>query len=247
MVTPEITSTHKFVMYLHECKYWIFDQIMQQAELKKIHKPFGCEVDATLSVIGGRWKPVIIFQLLQNGMMRFGALRKEIEGITERMLTKQLRELEGDQIVHRKVYAEVPPRVEYSLTEYGRSLKPIMISMRDWGAEHAGGEIHHPFGCSVEATLSVIGGRWKPIIIFKLLQHDVLRFGAMRKEIDGITERMLTNQLRELEKDAVIKRKVYAEVPPRVEYSLNEYGHSLEPIMTSMRTWGAQHMEALKS
>lgn len=98
--------------------------------------PFGCAVGATLSVIGGRWKPVIIFKLLQNDFLRFGALRKEIDGVTQRMLTQQLRELEGDQVVTRKVYAEVPPRVEYSLTPYGRSLEPIMIAMRDWGVEH---------------------------------------------------------------------------------------------------------------
>jgi len=99
-----------------------------------------------------------------------------------------------------------------------------------------------PYGCSVEATLSVIGGRWKPVIIFNLLQNDVLRFGELKKKIEGITQRMLTNQLRELEKDKIIARKVYAEVPPRVEYSLTDYGRTLEPIMISMRDWGAEHM-----
>lgn len=98
--------------------------------------PYGCSVEATLSVIGGRWKPVIIFKLLQNDHLRFGKLKREIEGITQRMLTNQLRELETDQVVKRKVYAEVPPRVEYSLTPYGRTLEPVMIAMRDWGAEH---------------------------------------------------------------------------------------------------------------
>jgi len=75
-----------------------------------------------------------------------------------------------------------------------------------------------PYGCSVGATLSVIGGRWKPIIIFKLLQNDFLRFGKLKKEIEGVTQRMLTQQLRELEADKVVLRKVYDEVPPRVEY-----------------------------
>lgn len=99
-----------------------------------------------------------------------------------------------------------------------------------------------PFGCSVEATVSVMGGRWKPVIIFKLLQHNVLRFGQFKREINGITERMLTNQLRELEADKIVARKVYAEVPPRVEYSLTDYGKTLEPIMLAMREWGAEHM-----
>ena len=101
----------------------------------------------------------------------------------------------------------------------------------------------HIYSCSVEATLSVIGGRWKPVIIFKLIEDDVLRFGELRKKIEGITERMLTNQLRELESDKVVMRKVYAEVPPRVEYSLTEYGRSLMPIMFAMRDWGTEHMQ----
>lgn len=99
-----------------------------------------------------------------------------------------------------------------------------------------------PYGCSVEATLSVIGGRWKSVIIFHLLHSDVMRFGELKKSINGITQRMLTNQLRELESDRIVKRKVYAEVPPKVEYSLTEYGRTLEPIMLSMRDWGAEHM-----
>ncbi|MEM9103921.1 MAG: helix-turn-helix domain-containing protein [Pseudomonadota bacterium] len=106
------------------------------AEKNRCDGPYGCSVEATLAVIGGLWKPVIIFKLLENDILRFGELKKTIDGITQRMLTNQLRELEDDKIVHRKVYAEVPPRVEYSLTDYGRSLEPIMIAMRDWGAEH---------------------------------------------------------------------------------------------------------------
>lgn len=102
-----------------------------------------------------------------------------------------------------------------------------------------------PFGCSVEATLTVIGGRWKPVIIFNLMQNRVMRFGELKRAINGITERMLTNQLRELEKDRVLARKVYAEVPPRVEYSLTEYGSSLEPVLIAMRDWGAEHMNVV--
>ena len=105
---------------------------------------------------------------------------------------------------------------------------------------------HHPYGCSVEATLSVIAGRWKPVIIFKLLYSDVLRFGELKREINGVTQRMLTNQLRELEDDKIIERRVYAEVPPRVEYSLTDYGRTLEPIMMAMREWGARHTSRLE-
>ncbi|MEM6899007.1 MAG: helix-turn-helix domain-containing protein [Pseudomonadota bacterium] len=100
--------------------------------------PYGCSVEATLSVIGGRWKPVIIFKLMENGTMRFGELEHIIGDISQRVLTNQLRELKRDKIINRVAHPEVPPRVEYSLTDYGRTLEPIMLAMRDWGAEHMG-------------------------------------------------------------------------------------------------------------
>ncbi|MBD2001488.1 helix-turn-helix transcriptional regulator [Oculatella sp. FACHB-28] len=96
---------------------------------------YGCPVDATLDVIGGRWKGVILFHLL-SGTKRFNELQRLSQGCTQRMLTLQLRELEADGVVHRKVYAEVPPKVEYSLTELGQSLEPIVLLMRDWGEQY---------------------------------------------------------------------------------------------------------------
>ena len=91
-----------------------------------------CEVATTLEVIGGRWKAVILFHLM-DGTKRFGELRRKLPGVTQRMMTLQLRELQRDGVVNRVVYAEVPPKVEYSLTEFGRSLIPVLIAMRDWG------------------------------------------------------------------------------------------------------------------
>lgn len=102
---------------------------------KDYSKPYGCSVEATLDAIGGRWKAVILFHLLE-GTKRFGELKKLIPDVAQRMLTNQLRELEDDGIITRKVYAQVPPKVEYSLTNYGRTLEPILLLMRDWGAEH---------------------------------------------------------------------------------------------------------------
>jgi DNA-binding HxlR family transcriptional regulator len=96
---------------------------------------FHCPVEATLGVIGGKWKVVILFWLKER-TLRFGELRRKIPGVSERMLTQQLRELEEHGIVHREVYPEVPPKVEYSLTDYGRTLRPITDLMCEWGKRH---------------------------------------------------------------------------------------------------------------
>ena len=97
---------------------------------------YGCPVEATLDVIGGEWKVVILYHLTHDGTHRFAVLRRKISGVSERMLTQQLRELEEDGIVHREVYPEVPPKVEYSLTDYGKSLRPITDVMCEWGKRH---------------------------------------------------------------------------------------------------------------
>ena len=92
----------------------------------------GCDVEATLSVVGGRWKPVLVCHLL-DGRKRFGELRRLTPNATERMITLQLKELAADGVVARHAYAEVPPRVEYELTAFGRSLEPILVAMQVWG------------------------------------------------------------------------------------------------------------------
>ncbi|RLL55636.1 transcriptional regulator [Mariprofundus sp. EBB-1] len=97
-------------------------------------------------------------------------------------------------------------------------------------------------GCPVEAALEVIGGKWKSIILYHL-QHETLRFNALKRVMPGITQRMLTKQLRELEADELIIRKVYAEVPPKVEYSMTDYGKTLEPVLLALQNWGIGHME----
>lgn len=103
--------------------------------MKKSTSEYGCSVEATLDVIGGKWKGVILYHLLQD-TRRFGELQRLMSGITRRMLTLSLRELEEEGIVHREVYKQVPPKVEYSLTEYGRSLEPVISSLRAWGETH---------------------------------------------------------------------------------------------------------------
>ena len=91
--------------------------------------------------------------------------------------------------------------------------------------------------CPVEAALNVIGGKWKSVILFRL-SEGTLRFNEMHRLLPNTTQRMLTNQLRELERDGMINRKVYAQVPPKVEYSLTELGWTLEPLLANLWDWG---------
>lgn len=97
----------------------------------------GCPVEAALELIGGKWKGVILYQLMKDKTLRFGELKKSLPTVTQRMLTKQLRELEQDNIVSREVYPEVPPKVEYSLTEYGASLRDVVKALETWGKKNA--------------------------------------------------------------------------------------------------------------
>lgn len=93
-------------------------------------------VEVAIEAMAGKWKPIILYYLMVNETMRFNELKRAIPKITQKMLTSQLRELEHHHIVHREVYAQVPPKVEYSLTEYGQRIIPILHSMQKWGASH---------------------------------------------------------------------------------------------------------------
>lgn len=95
----------------------------------------GCPVETTLDVIGGKWKGILLYHLI-DGKKRFNEFRRLYPKITQRMLTLQLRELERDGVVHHEVYQQVPPKVEYSLTEFGRTLEPIILHMKDWGEKY---------------------------------------------------------------------------------------------------------------
>ena len=96
-------------------------------------------------------------------------------------------------------------------------------------------------GCAVEAAISLIDGKWKSVILHHLLAGTA-RFNEIRRLVPGLTPRMLTNQLRDLEIDGLVTRTVYAQVPPKVEYSVSDLGRSLEPIIEALRIWGIDHM-----
>jgi DNA-binding HxlR family transcriptional regulator len=110
---------------------------------KKYDCAAGCPVEAALDLIDGKWKAVILYHLL-NDTIRFNELRRRLSRITQRMLTRQLRELEANGLIHRKIYAEVPPRVEYSLTALGRSLEPVVRMLWTWGNDYLAERKPHP-------------------------------------------------------------------------------------------------------
>jgi len=95
-----------------------------------------CPVEVAVNLIGGKWKILILYRLLRQDTVRFNELQRSLGSVTQRTLTRQLRELEADGLVNRTAYAEMPPRVEYSLTEKGNSLTPILLQLQDWGLEH---------------------------------------------------------------------------------------------------------------
>ncbi|WP_437834636.1 winged helix-turn-helix transcriptional regulator (plasmid) [Niallia taxi] len=106
-------------------------------------RTFNCEKELTLTVIGGKWKMLILWYLGKEGTKRFGELKALMPEITQRMLVNQLRELEGHRILHREVFPVVPPKVEYSLTEQGYKLMPILDAMYTWGKEYIEEELEN--------------------------------------------------------------------------------------------------------
>lgn len=95
-----------------------------------------CQFAVAMDSIVGKWKPIIIYHLLHDSPLRFNELRKRLPNVTQRMLTLHLRELEEEEIVKRKIYPQIPPKVEYAITEYGKSLAPIIEALHQWGANH---------------------------------------------------------------------------------------------------------------
>lgn len=111
------------------------DTALARIRHKRLDCSPGCAVEAVLSLIDGKWKGVVLYHLLER-THRFNELRRLIPNVTQRMLTNQLRELEGDELIVRKVYPEVPPKVEYSLTARGRSLEPVIAALKAWADAH---------------------------------------------------------------------------------------------------------------
>ncbi len=118
----------------------------------KEHQPITCcPVDATINMIGGKYKSLILWKLMTETTLRFSQLQKEIPSATPKMLTQQLRELEANGLIHRHVYPVVPPKVEYSLTNFGKSIKPVLESMYVWGSDYLNNQ-----GLQVNCSMTAI-------------------------------------------------------------------------------------------
>ncbi|MEH0549024.1 helix-turn-helix domain-containing protein [Streptomyces sp. B21-105] len=99
-----------------------------------------------------------------------------------------------------------------------------------------------PYICGIDAALDVVSGKWKGLILWELDAHRVRRFSELRRALVGVSEKMLTQHLREMESDGLVRRQVYAEVPPRVEYSLTEHGHTLNKALEPLGAWGGERL-----
>src|SRR5262249_51591207 len=127
---------HIFVILTLGAHTYIMDSVMKKRRYQSYELSSGCAVEACLEVIGGKWKGVILYHLMASGVLRFNEIQRLKPSLSPRILTAQLRELEEDGVIVRKVYPVVPPKVEYSLSKAGESLKPLIRAMRDWGDEY---------------------------------------------------------------------------------------------------------------
>ena len=199
------------------------------------------KLQKTLEIFVSKWKPIIIYQLIDKGTLRYSELQRLIPDINKRMLTLRLKELEKDGIINRKVYEQIPTKVEYSITEYGTLLVDVLELMNSWGEKHIPSdkykiiteEDNPDHTCQALTTINIIVGKWKVIIIMELLEND-RRFNEFLKIIPSISRQTLTNQLYELLEEGIINRKVYRQVPPKVTYSITDYGKTLEPILLEL-------------
>ncbi|GHO63252.1 hypothetical protein KSC_021440 [Ktedonobacter sp. SOSP1-52] len=180
--------------------------------------------------LGGKWKFGILHQLL-SGPKRFGELRRLLPEVSRQMLTIQLRELEQTGLLRRQAYVQVPPKVEYSLTELGWSLEPLLCQMGTWGKWYS-----EQIGPLYDWLVS-LGGRWKFWIWYHLFSGSK-RFGELQRLLPQANRQTLTVQLRELEQMGVLHRQTSAQTPPKIEYTLTELGHQSEPMLRQMYVWG---------
>jgi DNA-binding HxlR family transcriptional regulator len=215
--------------------------------------------------ISGKWKIYILRGLYLQGPVRFNKGKKTL-GICEKVLSRQLKELANDGLLVRTVYPEIPPRVEYTLTQVGESLIPPLASLYEWGRDqmlrkeipidpiaemcHGYGEmkdfekapifkVMNPY----EYVFRHVFGKWKIYLLLGLYLKGASRFNEIRK-ILGVSEKVLSEQLKEMGKSGLIARTDFEENPPHVEYSLTPTGESFIPILILLYVWARDRMRA---
>ena len=186
--------------------------------------------------VSSKWTTQIVYTIMENKILRFKELEKKIEGINTKMLINELKSLERHGIVNRKVYAEVPSRVEYSLTKKGMDLTQLYNEIILFGKKYLNLSFEEK---AVEKTdvisqqllyaMELVSSKWSVPIIYSLFEKE-RRFKEMERFIEGISTRMLVKELQHLEFKEVISRTSFPEVPPRVEYKLTDKGKSLYKI-----------------
>lgn len=180
--------------------------------------------------VGGKWKFWILFHLL-SGTTRFGELHRRLPGISRQMLTIQLRELEQVGLLRRLVYIQMPPKVEYSLTELGWSLEPLLHQLEIWGKWFS-----IQIGPQYDWVVS-LGGRWK-FWVWYLLLEEPKRFSEIQRQLPGANRQILTSQLRELERMGIVNRQTRPGDATKIEYRLSDLGQKSEPMLRQMYAWG---------
>jgi len=222
-------ALHLFSIPVHTLDDDIHGHILQLTDMTDhAQKEKRC-LDNIIALIGDRRKILIVDELL-TGTKRFTALSHKV-GFSAKVLTQHLRIMEERGLIHREAYNEVPLRVEYSLTELGRSLKPIFDAMWQWEKEHG----HRNVNEHLSSIVEFIEDKRKILIVSELLT-GTKRFTALNHKV-GFSAKVLTQHLRIMEERGLIHRDIYNESPPRVEYSLTELGYSLKPIFNAMWQW----------
>lgn len=197
--------------------------------------------------VSSKWTTQIVYTIIENKILRFKELEKKIEGINTKILINELKSLENHGIINRKVYAEVPSRVEYSLTKKGTDLTQLYNEIILFGNKNSSVPVEDEAINKIEIikrqltfAMELITSKWSAPIIYSLFEKK-RRFKDLERYIEGISTRMLVKELQHLEKREIVSRTSYPEVPPRVEYALTDKGKSLYKIFNELITFAKKY------
>ena len=194
-----------------------------------------------LSAIKDKWTDQILWHLYKNPK-RFSELKECLPGISKNILSAKLRKLSQNHLIVRNVIPDTPVKIEYSLSEFALSLKPIFSSIYLWEQKYGKNHnetINEEHIKPISFTLRILEKKWK-VGILNCIRYDKKRIGELHKQLFPVSKKMLIEHLKEMENDGLIIKNTYNEVPPRVEYSLTEAGLALIPILDMFDEWGTQ-------